>query len=69
MAGAKQLADELQSFLGDEYRVCPWLVDYTWDAITVAKGNKEVRIFTRDLTQITRPDGLCEYVETETIPN
>ena len=65
----KEQALELQELLGDEFMVRPWVVDYTWDAITISKGGKEIRIFTRDLTQVVKPNGLWEYVESEAIPH
>lgn len=61
---SKEYALELQSVLGDGFEVRGWVVDYTWDAVTIHRGDKEIRIFTRDLTQITKPNGLSEYVET-----
>lgn len=45
----KETALELQELLGSEFKVRAWVVDYTWDAITISKGDKEMRIYPRDI--------------------
>lgn len=61
----KKLALELQELLGDEFEVTAWVVDYKWDKITISKGDKEIDLFLTNLTQITRPNGISEYVESK----
>jgi hypothetical protein len=63
----REIANQLHEFVGDGVKVYSALIDYQWDCIILQKGDKQVRIFTRNLMQIMRPDGISEYVET--IPN
>lgn len=65
MCTNKELALQLQDLLGPECMVRAWLVDYAHPAISIRKGDKEMRIFTKHLVRVQRSNGLYEYTDKE----
>lgn len=46
---------ELQELLGNEFKVRSFASDFTWDKITITKGDKHVSMTVRSLTPIPHP--------------